>query len=526
MRSIGVIFKKHEMVMVAARHGISRYFLDGYRILPFLDCPDDEKEAVILHTLDGFLKEFRGARSNILAALPRSEAFIQYVYLPIAAEEDVCAAVGYELDRHSPFAPEDVYYDCHVIRRMPDSAQLYVMLIIVPRPRVDYLIDLFGKLKIRLQGIELTTTALVNGYAPAPAAAGSGFDGTTIAHNVYVQKALRLFARRFPRLEKLLDDQADAGSPAGPAPVIVPVEYLDSERYELNVIADGVVHYSHVFSCTGREPDEAQLRDMLRRAQQACIHLPFDQREERSLRCMFSGREFDRDFPAGMPAELNDRFQVVRTLPLQPVEAHAESCAAVAPLLFVPVNLAIKGLRPLVLDVNLIPPALRPRRKKSKRTLFLGAALCVLGCLFAALALRWDNDRALEQAKTAVQLNRLAREYKLLEEQRDEYVRMEKLYQAAQGIAGRDVGKLKVLRELTEIIPEDAWLTEFIYRADRSEIRLSGYALSASQLLPVLEQSDVFENVRFTSPITTDQRLKKEQFRLEMKIQAGTQEAQ
>ena len=131
----------------------------------------------------------------------------------------------------------------------------------------------------------------------------------------------------------------------------------------------------------------------------------------------------------------------------------------------------------------------------------------------------------MEQEKTAATLGKLAREYKLVEARREALARNEKLYQAAMLIDSSDVGKLEVLRELTEIIPEDAWLTEFNYNSGRREIRLSGYALSASQLLPVLEQSGLFENVRFTSPITTDQRLQKEQFRLEMQLKPAAEEA-
>ncbi len=519
MRSIGVVFKKNEMLMVAARHGLSRYFLDGYRILPFLECRDEEKEAVILHTIEGFLRDFRGARSNIFAALPRSDAFISYVHLPAAAREDVRAAIGYEIDRHSPFGADDVYYDCHVVRHLPESGQIYVMLVIVPRVKVDFLIELFKKLNIRLQGIELTTTALVNGHAVA-LPAGAAFDARALARNDYARAALRPFARRFPRLEQLL---ADAGErdPEGPSPIIVPVEYLEPGRYELNVLADGALHYSRVFTATGREPDEAQLRDMLRHGRQACIHLPFEQVEERPLRFVISGRELDRNFAAAVADELGGLFSPAAQLPLDPVPAQGEPQAAVAPLLLVPANLALKGLAPVALDINLIPPELRPRRRKSKRKLIAAAAACTLLLLLAALALRWDSSRAAEQARTSAQVGRLAREYKILEQQREEFARMEQLYASAQSIAARDVGKLKVLRELTEIFPDDAWLTEFTYRADRSELRLSGYALSASQLLPVLEQSDLFENVRFTSPITTDQRLRKEQFRLEMKIQAA-----
>jgi Tfp pilus assembly protein PilN len=525
MRSIGIVFKKNEMLMVAVRYGIRRFFLEGYRILPFVDCSEEEKEAVILHNLERFLNDYRGTRSNIFAALPRSDAFVHYVHLPLAAEDDLRTAIGYDIDRHSPFGSDDVYYDCHIVRRMPESGQLYVLLVIVQRARVDALIELFKKLKIKLHGIELTTTALVNGYAPAPEAE-SGFDLTALMHNGQFQKVLRPLARRFPVLEKCLTVQSDVQALDGPIPIVVPVEYLDSEYYELDVIADGALHYSRVFACQTREPGEAQLQDMLRHGRQACIHLPFDQIDERPLRFILSGREMDRDFPSGIPAELSEQFSAVSSVSLHLDIPQEESSVDVSSLLFVPANLALKGLKPVGLDINLIPPELRPRRRKSKRKLLIVAAACLVVGLIAALALRWDMARSMEQQKSAVTLSKLSREYKSVEARRENFARIEKLYQTAMLIDSSDVGKLNILLELTEIIPEDAWLTEFNYRADTRGVKLSGYALSASQLLPVLEQSELFENVRFTSPITTDRRSQKEQFRMEMQLKLAGKEAQ
>jgi general secretion pathway protein L len=517
MRSIGVVLKKNEMIMAAARHGMRRYFLDGYRVLPFLDSSAEEKEAVILHNLELFLQEYRGARGNIFAAIPRSDAFIHYVHLPIAAEEDVYAAIGYDIDRHSPFAAEDVYYDCHIVRRMPESGQLYVMLVIVPRARVDFLVEIFKKLNIQLQGVELTTTALVNGHVPEPETEAV-FNPAIFMQNAGVQKVVRLLARRFPSLEHYTEQQPDEQAPDGPPPIVLPVEYLENDHYELDIIADGDLHFSRVFACDACEPGEPQIQDIVRHGRQACIHLPFEQVEERPLRFLLSGCEVDSAFLNSIPEELDGEFAVVDSVPLAPADPQAASAGNIAPLLFVPAACALKGLKPVALDVNLIPPELRPRRKKSMRKLFIGAAVCLLVCCVAVLAVRWDMSRAAQQEETAAVLGRLSREYKLVEAHRAELERSEKLYQTALQIESSDAGKLNILRELTEIIPDDAWLTEFNYKDERREIRLSGYAVSASELLPILEQSDLFENVRFTSPITTDRRFKKEQFRLEMQV--------
>ena len=67
-----------------------------------------------------------------------------------------------------------------------------------------------------------------------------------------------------------------------------------------------------------------------------------------------------------------------------------------------------------------------------------------------------------------------------------------------------------VLRELTDTIPGDAWLTNF--SADRNGLELGGFANAASQLIPLLEASPSLERVEFTSPVTKGR--DREQFRL------------
>jgi len=91
-------------------------------------------------------------------------------------------------------------------------------------------------------------------------------------------------------------------------------------------------------------------------------------------------------------------------------------------------------------------------------------------------------------------------------------------------IKERDISKLKVLEELTSVIPEDSYLHEFKYEKSKT-VQLSGYAVSASKLIPILEESVLFENVKFISPITTDKKANKERFRIKMTISSGKSKA-
>ncbi len=83
---------------------------------------------------------------------------------------------------------------------------------------------------------------------------------------------------------------------------------------------------------------------------------------------------------------------------------------------------------------------------------------------------------------------------------------------------------LEILAELTRVIPDDSWVSNFNYkglelkdsRKPGGELIINGFAESSSSLISLLEDSPIFEKVEFVGPIkkTKD----KEQFKLSAKI--------
>lgn len=61
---------------------------------------------------------------------------------------------------------------------------------------------------------------------------------------------------------------------------------------------------------------------------------------------------------------------------------------------------------------------------------------------------------------------------------------------------------LEIFSALTQILSDDAWLTEFSLR--QSTVSISGYGRSASAIIAAIEASDRFEGVETVAPITSD----------------------
>ncbi len=83
----------------------------------------------------------------------------------------------------------------------------------------------------------------------------------------------------------------------------------------------------------------------------------------------------------------------------------------------------------------------------------------------------------------------------------------------------KSVKATEVLDELTRILPDGTWLRQFKIK-DR-ELRISGFSQAASNLIGLIEQSAMFENARFTSPVTQDRREGLERFNIAADLAQG-----
>jgi hypothetical protein len=85
-----------------------------------------------------------------------------------------------------------------------------------------------------------------------------------------------------------------------------------------------------------------------------------------------------------------------------------------------------------------------------------------------------------------------------------------RLVSTVDGLESSAIKPLPVMRELTELLPNDAWLTLLSF--DAKGVELTGQANAASALIPLLENSLRFERVEFASPVTRGR--DREQFRI------------
>lgn len=83
------------------------------------------------------LLQIAGRNFQLLLCLPPDQVLQRTLTLPLAVEEDLRQALTFELDRYTPFRPEQVYFDFRVIERDVNQKRLSVELAAVPKFAVD-----------------------------------------------------------------------------------------------------------------------------------------------------------------------------------------------------------------------------------------------------------------------------------------------------------------------------------------------------------------------------------------------------
>ena len=159
--------------------------------------------------------------------------------------------------------------------------------------------------------------------------------------------------------------------------------------------------------------------------------------------------------------------------------------------------------------LDLVPAALRARVLSWAQAFTAGMAVAA-GGLGLALLLAHGHAQRVQLAQLDAEIRRLDPEVKVVEQLSADVRLRRQLMSVLQSIQAGGLRPLPVLKDLTELVPRDAWLSAM--SMDRQGLEITGQATTASALVPLLEASPWLERVEFTAPVTRVQA--KEQFRL------------
>jgi general secretion pathway protein L len=167
-------------------------------------------------------------------------------------------------------------------------------------------------------------------------------------------------------------------------------------------------------------------------------------------------------------------------------------------------------------ELNLLPEDQRPRTLTPAQVIVSTLVVVAAGLGVGALLLQGYQDRQymyrLDAAARA--LDTQVRQVDLIAKDLNERKR---LLNAMRTVESGTLRALPLLRELTDLLPQDAWLNSL--SVDSKSVELTGQAGAASQLIPLLENSGWLAGVEFTSPVTRGR--DREQFRIKAALENG-----
>jgi Tfp pilus assembly protein PilN len=399
-----------------------------------------------------YLTGKKAIRTDIVLSVPKSWVIIKTAEFPATVRENLSDVVAYEMDRLTPFNPDEVYFDYRILSE--EEGRLRLLIIAGRIDRLDHYLAAFREKGLRVAGI---TTHLV---------------GLECLHRYVGPEGETIF---FELREKgyeggLFRKGAIAASLTGNFQGSGNGEKVDQVLEETAAL----------------EPDP-EAADPSR---PLLIHLVDKNPALRELLKIRLNR------PVAFLDETDLRLNLER-----PQEVPFTALGGLLSFLWNKaggVNLLTRGKRARV-------------RTPFWLTIPLVLVLAALIGIYWVIPVQTETrrlaliDKQIAQTKGEVKkVETLKKEMEGLNRERDMISDFKNARQMTIGF----------LKELTQIIPKDSWLTRL--RISENQINIEGYAPSATLLVPKLEASRFFKKVEFASPTYRDPKLNQDRFQIKM----------
>lgn len=167
---------------------------------------------------------------------------------------------------------------------------------------------------------------------------------------------------------------------------------------------------------------------------------------------------------------------------------------------------------------NLLPEGLRKKTANTPRLVYSALIATIFLLLGTVLALpvwfEYQTGNVLQEKIDAIEKN--AKDVKALQLDIDAMVNETQLLIAEKNAAPAIID---MLNSLSELIKDDTWLAYLQY--SDGHLQIQGESPAASALIGVLEESEMFSNARFVSPVTQDKVSKQERFQITVDVAAS-----
>jgi general secretion pathway protein L len=413
-----------------------------------------ERVSGVCEKIAEFIKTNRIPQSDLYVGIPRDLAIVKLLSFPSAVKENLRGTIKYEMEKYVPLSADEVYFDYNVIAEEKSLNKISVLLVVVKKEIIESCINMKDRLGVGISGIEISSTAISN----------------------------------FLCLHK---EVQTGGAVDGFA-------HLQNGTLEMGILQGRHLRYSRSVRV---DAEKEAFSAILKREFKTVAEISGF--ESRLLNIAFSGPEQEADF--------FDRFSDNGT---QISPLNLSELGIVSHEMIVAFGAALKGFEKLPVDINLLPVIHRKRPSKFVYyVMFFLLALSIFsGIMFVGS--KFMKERIiLTQLDT--EIDRMLVEIQTIDRIRNDLNGLENQIKQLNRLEGERVPVLDVLREISERLPDNAWIQDLRY--SEKEVQIYGFADSASNLIQLLEASPLFSDVIFLSTITKEKD-GKERFRIGFNI--------
>ena len=105
-----------------------------------------------------YIDATKSTKAKAVLCIPKSWAIVKAVEFPIAVKENLSDVISYELDRLTPLAPDNAYYDFKVIAE--DAEKISILLAVVRKDEIDSYLDALRGKNIKIATVGISTLAM------------------------------------------------------------------------------------------------------------------------------------------------------------------------------------------------------------------------------------------------------------------------------------------------------------------------------------------------------------------------------
>ena len=463
--NLGIDFRQNHLILTFLRKTLNRIRLVDYRIYPLWSEGQKEvQQAQWISLITSFISKHQVNKERVAISIPREKVVVRFIRLPLAAKENLRKVLEYEAPKYTPFEKDEVYFDYQILKE--DRESLHLIAVFVRKTELDTYLALLRRIGIRPESVQIPSAAALNLFFYNEGEKGAG-------------NAV------------LLD--------------------LSNPFCEMNLIQGKDWKESFHLSLTP-ENREDQIVQVLK---QAGVN--------GSLVEKFSFYVYGLDAAEGSMPELSQGEALKKFAPPPLSRIEVGKNEAKPDYIYASIGLPLPGLVATRVGLNLLPQEMRRKVRQLAKPLFF-----VLMVLSLILAGSWglggysyyrnelDRLRA-EVKKRKPEVEAVEKLQKRRGELTKEITEMEK-------ITAGEAKRIDILKELTQVLPPTVWTWNL--KCSGKDVEISGFADSASELIPILDKSPLFEKVEFSSPVTKERERKgttekeRERFKIKMKLES------